>query len=147
MSHVSHKCPLNHISWIIAPAATYWLAGAFRFGPRLDPAPLLHPPLSSERRDTLEGHMVARLRGRRGVEQRKRRLEAEPLCRDCKSAGLVRASTVPDHITPLSKGGLDIDDNIRCLCADCHRLRTVEQFGFKRKQAIGDDGWPTSKHN
>jgi 5-methylcytosine-specific restriction protein A len=86
--------------------------------------------------------MAERLRGRRGVEQRKRRLEAEPLCRDCKSAGIVRAATVPDHIKPLKQGGLDIDDNIRCLCADCHRGRTAEQFGYRKRVKTGLDGWP-----
>lgn len=86
--------------------------------------------------------MVERLRGRKGVKQRRRRLEAEPLCRDCLSAGIVRAATVPDHIVPLSKGGLDVDSNIRCLCAACHRVRTAEQFGHRRKPKIDIDGWP-----
>lgn len=86
--------------------------------------------------------MVERLRGRRAVAQRKRRLEAEPLCRDCKSAGIIRASSVPDHIIPLAQGGTDDALNIRCLCADCHKVRTAEQFGHRVKRAIGEDGWP-----
>lgn len=88
--------------------------------------------------------MAERLRGRRGVEQRKRRLKNEPLCRDCKSAGIVRLATVPDHIVPLAKGGTDTDDNIRCLCADCHKVRTAEEFGQRQTQAVDDDGWPLS---
>lgn len=88
------------------------------------------------------GGSTERLRGRKGMAQRKRRLEAEPLCRDCKSAGLIRIATVPDHIKPLSQGGLDIDSNIRCLCADCHKVRTAQQFGHKHKPKIGSDGWP-----
>ena len=86
--------------------------------------------------------MTQRLRGRRAVEQRKRRLQVEPLCRDCKSAGIIRAATVPDHIKPLAQGGLDIDENIRCLCADCHKVRTAEQFGHRKRVRIGLDGWP-----
>jgi 5-methylcytosine-specific restriction enzyme A len=87
--------------------------------------------------------MAERLRGRRGVEQRKRRLYAEPLCRDCKARGIVRASSVPDHIKPLALGGLDVDSNIRCLCKPCHDVRTREQFGHRpAKQPIGIDGWP-----
>jgi 5-methylcytosine-specific restriction enzyme A len=86
--------------------------------------------------------MTERLRGRAGIAQRLRRLRKEPLCRDCKSAGLIRAATVPDHIVPLSQGGLDIDENIRCLCEPCHRLRTAEQFGRKIKRPTGVDGWP-----
>jgi 5-methylcytosine-specific restriction protein A len=54
----------------------------------------------------------------------------------------VTPSTVPDHIVPLAKGGSDADDNIRCLCADCHRDVTAEQFGYRKKPRIGLDGWP-----
>ena len=89
--------------------------------------------------------MAERIRGRAGMAQRKRRLDAEPLCRDCKAEGKVRAATVPDHIIPLSKGGGDDDSNIRCLCAECHDKRTREQFGQKAaKVATGIDGWPVT---
>lgn len=84
-----------------------------------------------------------RLKGRAGVAQRKRRLDAEPLCRDCKAKGIVTVATVPDHIIPLTKGGPDTDDNIRCLCGPCHETRTAEQFGHKRIVAVDVDGWPT----
>jgi 5-methylcytosine-specific restriction protein A len=83
-----------------------------------------------------------RLRGRRAVAQRKRRLEAEPLCRDCLAKGITELATVPDHIIPIAKQGKDEDSNIRCLCAACHLKRTAEQFGHKAKLAIGIDGWP-----
>jgi 5-methylcytosine-specific restriction protein A len=85
-----------------------------------------------------------RLRGRRAVEQRKRRLANEPLCRDCLAKGITEPATVPDHIIPLGggHGGTDEDSNIRCLCAPCHQKRTAEQFGHKVKTAIGFDGWP-----
>jgi 5-methylcytosine-specific restriction protein A len=83
-----------------------------------------------------------RLRGRAGVEQRARRLKAEPLCRDCADKGLIEPSTVPDHILPLARGGTDTDANIRCLCEPCHAARTREQFGQRRIVACGEDGWP-----
>ena len=83
-----------------------------------------------------------RLRGRRAVEQRKRRLALEPLCRDCKAKGHTTAATVPDHIKPLALGGPDTDDNIRCLCGPCHEIRTREQFGHRQRVEIGTDGWP-----
>ena len=87
---------------------------------------------------------VARLRGRAAVAQRLRRLRAEPLCRDCNRAGIIREATVPDHIVPLALGGSDEDSNIRCLCAKCHAKRTAEQFGLRRTVAVGPDGWPLS---
>lgn len=73
---------------------------------------------------------------------RKRRLQAEPLCRMCKAEGRITASTVPDHIVPLAKGGLDVDSNIRCLCAEHHDQVTREEFGHRQRQTIGLDGWP-----
>lgn len=86
-----------------------------------------------------------RLRGRRAVEQRRRRLAAEPLCRRCKERGIVTAATVPDHIKPLALGGSDADDNIRCLCQACHDEVTAEQFGHRKRVAIGTDGWPIDR--
>jgi 5-methylcytosine-specific restriction protein A len=86
--------------------------------------------------------MGDRIRGRLGVAMRKRRLQAQPLCEDCKAKGYVKEAVTPDHIKPLALGGTDTDDNIRCICAECHRDRTAEQFGFKRKVQIGLDGWP-----
>lgn len=62
----------------------------------------------------------------------------------CMDDGRVTAATVPDHIDPLALGGKDTDDNIRCLCADCHDTVTREQFGQRRKikTKLGSDGWP-----
>lgn len=78
-----------------------------------------------------------RLRGRAGQAQRRRRLQNEPLCRDCADKGIVTASTVPDHIVPLAKGGSDDDSNIRCLCGPCHEIRTAEQFGHQHQARLG----------
>jgi len=87
--------------------------------------------------------LADRIRGRLGLKLREQRLYAEPLCRDCKAEGRIRAASTPDHIIPLAKGGTDTDDNIRCLCAECHDKRTREQFGLRPpKQATGSDGWP-----
>jgi 5-methylcytosine-specific restriction protein A len=88
--------------------------------------------------------MGERIRGRKGQELRRRRLQAEPRCRDCRAKGIDRASVTPDHIRPLALGGTDTDDNIRCLCEPCHEKRTAEQFGQKVKQEIGEDGWPAT---
>lgn len=66
-----------------------------------------------------------RIRGRRGVELRKQRLAAEPLCRHCLDRGIVTPATTPDHIVALAFGGTEDEANIQCLCADCHALKTA----------------------
>jgi hypothetical protein len=71
--------------------------------------------------------MATRLRGRAGVEQRKRRLRSEPLCRECRANGRVTAATSIDHIKPLAFGGTDTDDNIQALCTDCHAFKTAAE--------------------
>lgn len=68
-----------------------------------------------------------RKRGRAGVEQRRRRLAAEPLCRHCRERGVVTPATVPDHIVALAFGGADDESNIQCLCADCHAIKTAAE--------------------
>lgn len=67
-----------------------------------------------------------RARGRAGVAQRQRRLEAEPMCRDCRAEGYDHPSEEIDHVLPLHAGGQDTDDNIRALCRGCHAARTRE---------------------
>jgi len=107
----------------------------FPKAPREDAASRPPRPANGERLQT-------RLRGRAGVEQRRRRLAAEPECRDCREVGKRTPSTVPDHIIPLALGGTDDDSNIRCLCAEHHRIRTAEQFGREAWRGVGPDGWP-----
>ncbi|WP_417585107.1 HNH endonuclease [Pelagibacterium sp.] len=72
-----------------------------------------------------QGNEHLRKRGRAGMAQRKRRLQAEPLCRHCAVQGLTTPSTVPDHIIPLKDGGTDDDTNIQCLCEQCHAIKTA----------------------
>ncbi|UAK26703.1 HNH endonuclease signature motif containing protein [Sphingomonas nostoxanthinifaciens] len=79
------------------------------------------------------------------MAQRRRRLEAEPLCRRCKERGIITASTVPDHIKPLALGGSDDDDNIRCLCKPCHDEVTAEQFNHRATIATDAEGWPVAR--
>lgn len=74
---------------------------------------------------TLRDNEHLRKRGRAGQQQRRRRLMAEPLCRHCHAKGIVRKSDVPDHIIPLAFGGTDDDDNVQCLCHDCHAIKSA----------------------
>ena len=80
---------------------------------------------------TAECHRVRRekakrARGRAGVAQRQRRLNAEPHCRDCAAIGVPSKAWDVDHIVPLTLGGLDTDNNVRSLCRTCHAARTRE---------------------
>ena len=98
-----------------------------------------------------EGRATPRLRGRKAVEQRRRRLgRHNGLCWRClgegrwKARGYKRVSvaTIVNHIIPLAHGGSDEDGNTENLCRPCDLEVTAEQFGHKHKQAIGADGWP-----
>jgi len=62
--------------------------------------------------------------GTTGVNLRKKRRKAHPLCADCLKRGLVEKTTQIDHIKPLMSGGTDTDDNVQGLCDDCHARKT-----------------------
>ena len=85
-----------------------------------------------------------RLRGRRGVEQRKRRLaRTNGLCEHCLAEGRTSLATVVNHKTPLAHGGSDEDENTENLCRACDLVETARQFGLRApRQEIGVDGWP-----
>jgi 5-methylcytosine-specific restriction protein A len=86
-----------------------------------------------------------RIRGRRGVELRKRRLtRTKGLCEHCYNATprRITIATVVNHIKPLAHGGEDTDENTENLCAECDALETARVFGRRIKQRISVDGWP-----
>lgn len=71
-----------------------------------------------------------RIRGRAGQRARARRLaRTEELCEQCLDEGRSQLATQVDHITPLARGGEDIDSNTRNLCEAHHIAVTAEQFG------------------
>lgn len=87
--------------------------------------------------------MTERIRGRKGQELRHRRLlRTNYLCEMCKAKGITRIADEVDHITPLAKGGQDIDENTRNLCQEHHLQVTAEQFGHRKRVTTGLDGWP-----
>jgi 5-methylcytosine-specific restriction protein A len=83
-----------------------------------------------------------RIRGRRGVELRRRILAGNPLCAACEAKGRVTVATAVDHIVPLSKGGSNDEANLRPLCRDCHADKTRADAGHQPKPTYGADGWP-----
>jgi 5-methylcytosine-specific restriction protein A len=54
-------------------------------------------------------------------------LSEEPLCRLCQAKGLVTASTIADHIVPLSQGGSNDRGNFQGLCDPCSDAKTAAE--------------------
>jgi 5-methylcytosine-specific restriction protein A len=86
--------------------------------------------------------MTDRIRGRKLQALRQRLLRASPLCVTCQAKGIVRVATQLDHITALVNGGTNEDGNFQGLCHDCHADKTATDLGYRRRSAIGLDGWP-----
>lgn len=88
-----------------------------------------------------------RLRGRAGVEQRKRRLaRSKGLCEHCLKEGRARRASVVNHKVPLAHGGLDVDENTENLCRPHDLKVTAEQFGHQHQSRLGAcdiNGMPT----
>lgn len=57
------------------------------------------------------------------------RLDAEPLCRQCRAEGVVEAATQVDHIVPIAEGGTNGFENTQSLCASCHSKKTRKETG------------------
>lgn len=52
-----------------------------------------------------------------------------PECAQCKGEFLPSQIDI-DHITPLSKGGEDVADNVQLLCKGCHKVKTALDMGY-----------------
>lgn len=61
----------------------------------------------------------------RWMKTRKMILELEPLCRECKSNGIIKEATVVDHIVRIRSGGDPFDiSNLQPLCDKCHASKS-----------------------
>ena len=65
------------------------------------------------------------------------------LCQPCKAKGRVTAAQAVDHIKAKASGGTDDPANLRAICNECHRTKSIEDQGGKPRVAIGIDGWPS----
>lgn len=80
--------------------------------------------------------MAERIRGRKGVEIRKRLRTQHPLCARCLERGIVRVATQMHHIVHLKDGGSNDPENFSGRCDECHVAEHTT------KPTIGVDGWP-----
>jgi 5-methylcytosine-specific restriction protein A len=83
-----------------------------------------------------------RWNGRKLTEFRKRFLDDEPLCAECKRKGRIAIAEEIDHVIPLHKGGTYDHNNLEGLCKPCHEDKTAKDMGYKPRLAISLDGWP-----
>lgn len=89
-----------------------------------------------------------RIRGRALQRIRGRTLSLNPLCVSCQAMGIVSIATQVDHIVALVNGGTDTQDNRQGLCDECHRLKTSDDLGHKRKTGAHPNGMPSDpKHH
>lgn len=95
--------------------------------PRFGPAPKVRKPWARP-----EGQPDLRKRGRAGQRDRRQVLDEEPLCRLCLAKGKTAASSVVDHIIPLSEGGTDDRINKQGLCAPCHDAKSAAERAVER---------------
>lgn len=49
------------------------------------------------------------------------------LCQPCLSNGRVVPFFAVDHIIPKSKGGTDKENNLQCICRQCHKDKTLDE--------------------
>lgn len=77
---------------------------------------------------TWAGASPNRTRGRKWMAIRQRILTRDRfICCECKRKGTIRPADKVDHITPLSKGGTDDEDNLESLCNPCHDTKTARE--------------------
>ena len=93
--------------------------------------------------------MVAtRIRGRKWMTIRERIMSRDcGLCQQCKRQGRIKQGTQVDHIIALTNNGSNDDDNLECICPDCHLKKNMVDLGFKPQITTGIDGWPTESNH
>ena len=89
---------------------------------------------------------IERQRGRKAVESRARIMRRDcGLFQQCKRNNSLTMATQVDHIVAITNGGDDSEANKEALCDECHRIKTIEDLGFKVPESCDTTGHPTSK--
>lgn len=81
-------------------------------------------PLTDYREKTNAMYKTGRWR-----EKRRRQLDREPLCRECRKEHKLTQATEVDHIVP-HKGDKTLffdDHNLQSLCHKCHSIKTARE--------------------
>lgn len=81
------------------------------------------------KRNDWRGSAASRGYDRQWRKVRAAHLAREPLCRICKTSGIIEAATVVDHIQPIrERPDLRLDpSNLRSLCKTCHDRLNARQ--------------------
>lgn len=86
-----------------------------------------------------------RLRGSKGVAQRKRIRERDNY--QCVKCGIAVLVGQVDHILSLEDGGDNDDRNMQLLCTPCHERKTANDRGYKITTGTNVDGTPTNPNH
>ena len=55
-------------------------------------------------------------------------IKSEPLCRECKSKGIIKQADVVDHIVSIRFGGAPYSNsNLQSLCTSCHNSKSGKE--------------------
>ncbi len=104
-----------------------------------------HRRQANRERDDRRGSSTARGYGFDWQRLRRRKLQVDPLCEDCRSRGRATLAEEVDHIqTIANRPDLRLVwDNLQSLCGRCHRAKTASQRTGKPMRGCGLDGTPT----
>lgn len=81
-----------------------------------------------------------RITGRKLQRLRSELFGRDPLCAECRRAGVVTLATQRDHIVSLEEGGKDIESNTQGLCRECHDAKSKAERERGQQRARGGGG-------
>lgn len=88
------------------------------------------PKVKTWKRTTKTEGKTTTERGYGAAWRRKRKLviqRDDGLCQPCLRVGIIKSFDAVDHKVPLSQGGSDDENNLQCICNDCHKVKTQSE--------------------